>query len=91
MWEALGSVEARDDLVRQLDAAFDREVLEEANERVRGRVEAHTWEAFRLTAQEGLSGAEVAERLGLKVTTVFKAKSKVQKLLREEVVRLGEP
>jgi RNA polymerase sigma-70 factor (ECF subfamily) len=89
--EALGSLAARDDLVRRLDAAFDREVLEEATARVRGRVEAHTWEAFRLTAQEGLSGAEAAGRLGLKVATVFKAKSKVQQMLQEEVARLGQP
>jgi RNA polymerase sigma factor (sigma-70 family) len=86
--EALASLEARDDLVQRLSAEFDREVLEEAMERVRARVEAHTWEAFRLTAQEGLSGAAVAERLGMKVATVFKAKSKVQKMLQEEVAQL---
>jgi DNA-directed RNA polymerase specialized sigma24 family protein len=64
-------------------------VLEEAAERVRERVEPHTWEAFRLTAFEGLSGADAAARLGLKVCTVFKARSRVQHLLQEEVARLA--
>jgi RNA polymerase sigma factor (sigma-70 family) len=84
----LESLEARDDLIARLDEQFDRELLEEATIRVRLRVEPHTWEAFRLTAIEGMSGAAVAERLQLKVGTVFKAKSKVQRMFREEIARL---
>jgi RNA polymerase sigma-70 factor (ECF subfamily) len=85
VWEGLHSVEARDDLERQLEAVFDREVLEEAMERVRRRVAPHTWEAFRLLTFEGLSGAEAAPRVGMQVTMVYVAKSKVQKMLREEI------
>ncbi len=88
--EQLQSVEAREELVAQLNLAFDRELLEAAMSRVQQRVEPHTWEAFRLTALEDLSGAEVAERLGLKVATVFKARSKVQKMLQEEIDRLDQ-
>ena len=51
-------------------------------------MEPHTWEAFRLTALEGLPGAATAERLSMKVASVFKAKSNVQKLLQEEKDRL---
>ena len=51
-------------------------------------MQPHTWEAFRLTTQEGLSGAEVATRLGMQVATVFVAKSKVQKMLQEEIGKL---
>jgi RNA polymerase sigma factor (sigma-70 family) len=87
----LEGVEARDDLLRQLEEEFDRELLEEAMGRVRLRVQPHTWEAFRLLAVEGLSGAEAAQRLGMKVATVFVAKSKVNKLLQEEVRRLDPP
>jgi RNA polymerase sigma-70 factor (ECF subfamily) len=86
--ELLDGVEARDDLERRLGEEYDRELLDRASERVKGRVEPHTWEAFRLTAVEGLSGAEVGRRLGLAVFVVFKARSKVQKMLREEVARL---
>jgi RNA polymerase sigma-70 factor (ECF subfamily) len=65
--------------------SFDQESLTRAAERVRQRVEPHTWEAFLLTTREGLSGAEAAQRLGMKVATVFKAKSKIQKMLRQEL------
>ncbi len=87
---SLQTTAARDDLVERLNREFDQELLEEAMERVKQRVEPHTWEAFRLTALEGLPGADVAERLSLKVATVFKAKSKVQKMLQEEVARAEE-
>jgi RNA polymerase sigma-70 factor (ECF subfamily) len=84
----LESVEAGDDLVQRLNEEFDRELLEEAIVRVRIRVAPHTWEAFRLTALENQSGAEAAEALGMQVMTVFKAKSKVQKMLQEELLAL---
>jgi RNA polymerase sigma-70 factor (ECF subfamily) len=81
-------VEARDDLVRHLEAEFDQELLAEAVQRVQRRVAEHTWEAFRLLTTEDLSGSEVAQRLSLKVLTVFKAKSKVQKMLQDEIALL---
>jgi RNA polymerase sigma-70 factor (ECF subfamily) len=90
MIEQLQALEARDDLQARLADAFDHEVLEEATARVRLRVEPRTWEAFHLTAVEGLSGADAATRVGMSVAAVFKAKSKVQKMLREEVQRLQE-
>jgi RNA polymerase sigma-70 factor (ECF subfamily) len=90
MLDVLNSIEARDDLLEQLNAEFDHELLAEAMARVQQRVEAHTWQAFRLTAVEGLSGAAVAERLGMKVATVFKARSKVQQMLHDEIRQLDE-
>jgi RNA polymerase sigma-70 factor (ECF subfamily) len=87
----LEGVEARDDLVKQLETEFDRELLDEAMARVRLRVQPRTWEAFHLLTSEGLSGAEVAQRLGMKVATVFVAKSKVNRMLREEIGRLDPP
>jgi len=85
---ALEQVEARDDLARWLDEEFTRALFEEASARVRLRVQPHTWEAFRLTAVEGKSGAEVAALLGMQVATVFVARSKVQKMLQDEARRL---
>jgi RNA polymerase sigma-70 factor (ECF subfamily) len=87
----LGSVEARKDLLQQLEEEYDRELLDEATARVRLRVQPHTWEAFVLTAVEGLSGAEAAGRLGIEVGTVYVARGKVQKMLQEEVRRLETP
>jgi RNA polymerase sigma-70 factor (ECF subfamily) len=87
----LETAEARQDLVQRLEDAFDRELLEAAIARVRVRIQARTWEAFRLTALEGLSGAAAAEQLQMKVATVFVAKMEVQKKLAEEIRRLEGP
>ena len=84
----LGSIEAREDLVKHLEAEFDRELLEEAMQRVRLRVAPQTWQAFTLTALEGCSGAEAAERIPMQVAQVFVAKRRVQKMLQEEVAKL---
>jgi RNA polymerase sigma-70 factor (ECF subfamily) len=84
----LESLEARESLLAALEGEFDREVLEQATARVRLRVEPRTWEAFRLTAVEGLPGAEAGRRLQMRVAAVFKAKSRVQKLLQEAIAEL---
>jgi RNA polymerase sigma-70 factor (ECF subfamily) len=85
---ALHRVPARDDLVARLEGQFDQEVLEEATARVRLRIDPTTWEAFRLLAVEGLSGAEAARRLHRTIAAVFKARTRVQAMLRDEVARL---
>jgi RNA polymerase sigma factor (sigma-70 family) len=84
----LANVAAREDLARRLEEAFDQELLREAVARVRLRVEPRTWEAFRLLAQENWSGADAARHLGMKVATVFVARSKVMRMLRDEVAKL---
>ena len=86
--DLLLSVESRDDLVKHLEEEFDRELLREAMAQVRLRVAPQTWDAFRLTALEGLSGAEVSARIGMQVAQVFVAKYRVQRMLRAEVARL---
>jgi RNA polymerase sigma factor (sigma-70 family) len=84
----LESLAARENLLTVLEEEFDQELLEMATARVRLRVEPRTWEAFRLTAVDGLPGAEAARRLEMRVAAVFKAKSRVQKLLQEAVAAL---
>ena len=83
--ELLLTLEAREDLVLRLEQAFDLELLEAAKARVRLRVAPRTWEAFELTAIEGLSGAEAAQRLGMQVAAVFMAKSNVTKMIQEQI------
>lgn len=87
-WEALQSVEARADLERQIEEAFDCELLEVAMLRVRQRVAPPSWEAFRLTALEGFSGADASRRLVMPVANVFMAKHRVQKMLQAEIKKL---
>ena len=79
------SAEAQSDLNKQLEEAFDRELLEIAMRRIKGRAKPSNWEAFHLTAIEGLSGTEAAQKLGMPVGHVFVAKHRVQKLLQDEV------
>src|SRR5439155_700756 len=86
---ALATLEARADLGQHLAEAFDLELLAAAMARVRGRLAPATWEAFRLTALEGIAPDEAARRLHKRTATVYVARSKVQRLLQEEVRRLG--
>jgi RNA polymerase sigma factor (sigma-70 family) len=88
MLQTLASVEARDDLAARLEQEFDNELLDMAVIRVQLRVTPEKWEVFRLLALEGLSGAEVAGRVNMKVATVFVVRSKVQKLLQDEIRKL---
>src|SRR5262249_12710016 len=90
-FDQLQTVAARDDLTARLNEEFDREILDEAMTRVRQRVSAIKWEVFRLTAIEGLSAADVGARLNIKVPTVYAVRSKIQKMLREELQKLDEP
>jgi RNA polymerase sigma-70 factor (ECF subfamily) len=85
VWEVLHSVEARDDLLQKLAEAFDYELLEAAKVQVRLRVAPHTWEAFRLLALEGIPAVEVAAAVHMQVAMVYVAKSKVQRMLKEEI------
>ena len=89
--ELLQAVEARENLVERLGEEFDRELLEEAMTRVRARVIPRTWEAFERTALRGESGTEAGQALGMKVATVFVARSKVQKMIQEELRLLDAP
>jgi RNA polymerase sigma-70 factor (ECF subfamily) len=84
----LKSVEAREDLLKQLEEEFDHELLQEAMQRVRVRVAPQTWQAFQLTMLEGLSGADAAPRIPMQIAQVFVAKRRVQKMLKVEIARL---
>jgi RNA polymerase sigma-70 factor (ECF subfamily) len=88
LWELLQTLEAREDLLQKLEEAFDHELLEAAKARVQLRVASHTWEAFRLAALEGVPVADVAARVQMQVAMVYVAKSKVQKMLQEEIQKL---
>jgi RNA polymerase sigma-70 factor (ECF subfamily) len=87
-WEILQSVEAREDLLQKLQEAFDLELLDAAKVQVQLRVAPHTWDAFRLVALEGLPAADVAAKVNMQVAMVYVAKSKVQKMLQEEIRKL---
>jgi RNA polymerase sigma-70 factor (ECF subfamily) len=64
---------------------YQRQVLLAASRRVEGDFSATTWQAFQLTAVEGLSGPEAAARLGMSLGAVHVARSRVTARLRETV------
>jgi RNA polymerase sigma factor (sigma-70 family) len=86
--DQLCSREAQNDFLRRLEAEGEAELVELAKQSVRRRVNPRTWEAFRLSAEEDLSGAEVAALLQIKVGAVFVARSRVQRMIQDEVRRL---
>jgi RNA polymerase sigma-70 factor (ECF subfamily) len=86
--DLLNTAQARVDLVRHLEETYDQEMLELAKAEVSQRVEPHTWEAFRLTAIEGVAAAKVAAQLGIGVATVYRARHVVQKQLRAALAAL---
>jgi RNA polymerase sigma-70 factor (ECF subfamily) len=78
-------VEARVDLEQGLERLFDLDLFAIAKRRVERRVKPVTWDAFQLTALEGLTGQDAARRLRIPVAHVFVARNRVQKLLQEEI------
>ncbi len=84
----MSNQEARVELARRLEEEFDLELLEAATRIVRDRVAPKTWEAYHLTAGQGCPAADVAARLGMRVGSVYQAKSSVIQMLQDEVQRL---
>ena len=89
--QVLANVEdehAANALSQEIESCYRQELLAEAERLVRERVQAHTWEAYRLTAMEQLLAAQVAETLKMPVSEVYVAKSRVLKMLREVVQKM---
>jgi RNA polymerase sigma-70 factor (ECF subfamily) len=72
------------DLNQQWDEEHDRYVLGCLMDLVEQEFEPTTLRAFRRTALDGASGAEVAAELGLSVAAVYVAKSRVLQRIRRE-------
>ena len=84
----LESVEAQCDLLQRLNAEFDLELLEKAEEVVRARVQKSTWLAYELTDRHGQSSAEAARQLGLRVAIVNVYRSRVRGNIKEVLAEL---
>ena len=72
------------DLNRQWDEEHDRYVLNCLLDLVDEEFEPTTLRAFRRLALDGAAGAEVAQELGLSVSAVYVAKSRVLQRIRQE-------
>ena len=83
--DQLQSIEAREDLAARVEATFDKELLEVALLRAKARVADNTWLAFKLAALDGVPPQAVADQLGVRVSQVYLAKHRLQKLVQEEI------
>jgi RNA polymerase sigma-70 factor (ECF subfamily) len=72
------------ELNRQWDAEHDSYVLRRLLDLVEEEFEPLTLQAFRRLALDGVSGAEVAQELGLSVPAAYAAKSRVLARIRQE-------
>ena len=70
----------------ETDGLFARRILDA----VRAEFESRTWNAFWRIVVDGQSPAEVAATLGMSLTAVYKAKSRVLRRLRQELEDLRE-
>jgi RNA polymerase sigma-70 factor (ECF subfamily) len=89
--DQLQTIAAREDLAARVEAEFDKELLEAAMVRARDRVAPSTWEAFKLSALDGVAPQSVADKLNVRVSQVYLAKHRVQKLVQEEIRTLEGP
>lgn len=73
----------------QLEAEWDREyerrLASAAMEKIRVEFNENTWQAFWLTAVDGLSAEEVRQRLGISTGAIYVAKSRVLARIKQEV------
>ena len=88
--ELVTSMEAQADLLTRLSESFDLELLAEARRRVKESVEDLHWQVFVTMVDDGLSGAEAARQSGVSVANAFAIKSRLQKMVRNQIRSLDE-
>lgn len=85
---SLSDPRALNELTERIESQYREELLKEAETRIRSRVKPETWTAWHLTAVEQVPAAEAAVQAGMSVSEIYVAKSRVNKMMREEVRRL---
>lgn len=70
------------------DAAWEKNLLTQALERIRDRIDERQFQVFDLNVMKSWSASEVAKTLGISVARVYLAKHRVSTLLKKEIARL---
>jgi RNA polymerase sigma-70 factor (ECF subfamily) len=70
------------------DAAWEKNLLGRAMERVRGQIPERQFQIFDLNVAKGWPAADVAQTLGISVARVYLTKHRVSDLVKKEVRRL---
>ena len=78
------------DASSQIENEYRRELYLQAARLVRGDVNPETWQAFELTVVEDLSVEEVARKLNKTLGSVYAARSRIMRRLREAVQALEQ-
>ena len=81
--------DALNDLANVIEEEAEREILREAEERVRLRVKPETWRAYEMTVKQAIKAPEAAEKSGMSVSDIYVSKSRVIKMVREEAEKLN--
>lgn len=87
--DLLENESASSELANYIESAWQQEILEIAEARVQMRVQPHTWKAYQLTAIQDLSASETAQQLQLSIADIYVAKSRIIKMLRNEIRALS--
>ena len=80
---------APEDEREEWDRDYERRRFAWASERIRDEFQDSTWQAFWLTAVDGLNAKDAGAKLGLSPGAVYVAKSRVIARLREEIETLS--
>lgn len=74
----------------EFELEYRRALFHRAAAIIRQRVNSVTWESFHATAIDRASAVAVSKRLGISVGSIYVARSRVMKLLRQEIERLEQ-
>ena len=86
----LNSQPAESDSEEVWELEYQRRLASLAMDRIKGEFQQNTWQAFWLTAVEGLAAADVARQVGMSPGAIYVAKSRVLARLKDEVDRLRQ-
>lgn len=75
-------------LFKSIESAYERDLLNQASQAVRSRVLSKTWDSYFRTTWGGESASVVGTSLDISIGEVYVAKSRVIKLLKEEIARM---
>ncbi|MBS0265254.1 MAG: sigma-70 family RNA polymerase sigma factor [Planctomycetes bacterium] len=78
----------RDTSLADIEEEFRRGVFRQAAESIRPEFQESTWNAFWLTAVEGLPIEEAADTLGKSTGTVYASRSRIMRRLKDKVQEL---
>jgi RNA polymerase sigma-70 factor (ECF subfamily) len=82
-------VDSRDDLTCRWDNDHDRHIARQVMERIKPEFQANTWQAFHRVALEGADPELVAAELDFSLSSVYVAKFRVLRRLRQEAKKVS--